>query len=190
MTTEDQNLVNLALHGYAPRGLNFKCIDVDSGEFEILPLVRLNYEQDYATIGNHEFYFDELPLLWLHPIECLTKPITVEGYNDWKEFIPMFELAKIATRLTNCAVDAHSFNVVDDRDVEIEGSFEVSFTSRCIDRCLNFMPNHGFVLHTYDPQFNIDTCLNQFEMIDFMNMCHLDWRGLIPKGLAVAITEI
>lgn len=92
---EDKKLLEVALHSYAPHGLNFKCVDEDSGEFEILPLVKLNYECDCATIGNHEFYFDELPLFWLNPIECLTKPITVEGYNDGKEFVPMVELRRM-----------------------------------------------------------------------------------------------
>lgn len=31
----------------------------------------------------------------LHPLSDLTKPITVPGYNDGKEFVPIVELAKI-----------------------------------------------------------------------------------------------
>ena len=163
MEKEYQKLVNLALHSYAPHGVNFKCVDEDSGEFEILPLVRLNYEQDYATIGNHEFDFDELPLLWLNPIECLTKPITVEGYNDGKDFIPIEEMCK-------------------------EFYFHKSKTDYKITKthvytsCESRNGESVYVMKDYN---KID-----YWIIEYLNQWHIDWRGLIPKGLAVAITKM
>lgn len=30
---------------------------------------------------------------------------------------------------------------------------------------------------------------NIADMVDWLNSCHFDWRGLIPKGLALAATE-
>lgn len=118
----------------------------------------------YTCVGN-----SIKPLL--HPIECLTKLITVEGYNDGKEFIPIEELLKKAYPEW---IKEHS----DDRYSKITIEQNPSIYKACFS-----------LMATKDIKLHINSMENEPQWtIDLLNQWHIDWRGLIPKGLAVAIT--
>ena len=73
-----------------------KMIFLKSGR--IKTLTGLNKEKNdlyfhFGIIRQSQILFNFRPIM--HPLSDLTKPITVEGYNDGKEFMPIVELANM-----------------------------------------------------------------------------------------------
>lgn len=87
----NQGIFNLDLEYPTPRANEVGKLDniyfLNDGSIE--GCLRLN--------DGYSFDFSELteitPLM--HPLSSLTKPITVEGYNDGKQFVPLDELNKV-----------------------------------------------------------------------------------------------
>lgn len=186
MNKEDQKLLEVAICGYLPHKPmvvlkhdmhdDFEHIDLEDEFLDKGNRLQLqcfnhhdsigleNGEMSDVIVSNKNQWIsvgkDDI-LLELHPIECLTKPITVEGYNEGMEFVPIEEMCK-------------------------EFYFHKSKTDYKITKthvytsCESRNGESVYVMKDYN---KID-----YWIIEYLNQWHIDWRGLIPKGLAVAIT--
>ena len=83
---------------YLPYGLAFICFDVESKEFEELPLVSINLANEELEIGGMDIPIDELPYPIgleikpiLRPLSDLTKEIEVNG----EKFVPRVKMGLI-----------------------------------------------------------------------------------------------
>ena len=75
--------------GYLPYGLSVKH---DNGWIEEIVAIGYDRTSDgYIETENFSRPLEEFKPI-LHPLSDLTKPITVGGYNDGKEFIPSEEI--------------------------------------------------------------------------------------------------
>ena len=168
MEKEDQKLLEVAICGYLPYGMKCNlmgmCKDDDSEMPKplIYTITGINKsEQEIMIEGESEYYYqDVFPLLY--PIECLTKPITVEGYSDGKEFIPIEEMCK-------------------------EFYFHKSKTDYKITKTHTYIScesRNGESIYVMKDYNKID-----YWIIEYLNQWHIDWRGLIAKGLAVDKTS-
>ena len=184
MEKEDQKLLEVAICGYLPYGMKCNlmgmCKDDDSEMPKplIYTITGINKsEQEIMIEGESEYYYqDVFPLLY--PIECLTKPITVEGYNGGKEFVPIEELAKVHVDWSALDFD---LKVVVGSNLTRQFNLKISWK-------YGDDPN---------PHFNDNLFIfikkpndNKNWVIDLLNQWHIDWRGLIAKGLAVDKTTI
>ena len=102
---------------YLPYGL--KGCRVDGGR-QIFELTRVGKGNIYiwSPIEFGDSIQDSCNLKYikplLRPLSDLTKPITVEGYNDGKEFVPMDELYKLSDYteyLDRIQEDAYEMNI-------------------------------------------------------------------------------
>ena len=113
----------------------------------------------------------------LIPMSAITQPMTVEGYNDGEEFVPLIELAKIylqdaRRRGYYCDED---FKVVGDSVIIRENYLKFNYdVSRRYFNCESF----------FDASDDY-AVLYQSDLFQFMNMCHLDYNDLIGQGLAI-----
>jgi len=86
----------LAYH--SGHGVLYRCQCKETGEYQDLPITLIDFEKDLITIGATDFDYPQLQddfsiaLPLLRNLSSLTKPITVEGYNEGKPFIPMIHL--------------------------------------------------------------------------------------------------
>ena len=94
---------------YYPIGENgLKCHLMGCHDSNEKPILLTLYGIEHTNTGVWVTCFDEKDIMdtgeieelfpILHPLSDLTKPITVPGYNDGKEFVPIVELAKIGNR--------------------------------------------------------------------------------------------
>lgn len=77
---------------YLPYGVKFKCIDIDSGEYEISTLKYINIPFEEIGVGYMEYDFTDLGqgelLMCLRPLSDLCQKIQVEGEETtWLEHL-------------------------------------------------------------------------------------------------------
>jgi len=216
MEKEDQKLLEVAICGYLPYGISVQYEGITNTEDfkkwqKLKPDTEL-FSQEYLDYYNSKpkeiigkkigrilsvksckkftsysvgrfhgygktlFASDIKPLLY--PIECLTKPITVEGYNYGNKFVPIEELAKVHVDWS--ALD-FALKVVVGSNLTRQFNLKISWK-------YGDDPN---------PHFNDNLFIfikkpndNKNWVIDLLNQWHIDWRGLIAKGLAVDKTTI
>lgn len=114
----------------------------------------------------------------LFPLSHLVKPIRVEGYLEGKEFVPMVELAKVATKLNDLN---ESIGFEDDFWIE-EDSIGFFFTKRFFEWNLSFHKKHGFKINRIENQTEyIDNCLNQKDLWKLLNQWHFNTEDLNPS---------
>ncbi len=129
------------------------------------------------TMTDEWSYEDVFPIL--HPLSDLTKPITVEGYNEGKEFVPIVEIAEIlyqkiswTGKLQLCSItkDRVMFDSYEDINIfrydEKEQEFYVSFDEE-----------------EYPPE-------RQLTIFELLYTWHFDVRHLISQNLAIDINTI
>ena len=80
---------------YRLKAITTKKTYLQSEEEKVSEMWTLSIEDDSCVLMAKDGYFlcssDEIMPI-LHPLSDLTKPITVEGYNEGKEFVPLLEL--------------------------------------------------------------------------------------------------
>lgn len=185
----NEKLLEVTLQ-YIPHGVLFKCEDIHSGEYELLPCTNISFEKDEITFGNDDYGFDEIriPLMCLRSINCLTKPITVPNYNDGKEFVPIEELAKHFENVGKCELFHEEDELTTFGWSECHGD---DYSGYCV--AWNYERNGFFVYYSEDVDGieAIDNLLYRveygYQVIDLMNQWLIDWRNLIRSGDAVAI---
>ena len=179
MEKEDQKLLELAICGYLPYGLKCHLMGMAEDDYAdpIIPTIHkiTGFLTDGSVVVDNGKYtpweLDEVfPILY--PIEYLTKPITVEGYNDGKEFVPIEELANIAY-----GIDYEFDTIINHGNMHV-----------CRNQCNSFVYNevakHFYSVKVWDGG-TVENLSIQADLFDLMNQWHIDWRGLIAKGLAV-----
>jgi hypothetical protein len=165
MEKEDQKLLEVAICGYLPYGLKSENKFVASYGLTN-PLI-----QDVFPSNMMKFLDGSTKSkILLRPIECLTKPITVEGYNDGKEFVPMVELFRERNK---------GWKNMEKPD-RCEWQFEDYPAFFSVSHCASVT---SFRFDRFNPSSN------PYWVIDLLNQWHIDWRGLIAKGLAVDKTS-
>jgi hypothetical protein len=146
-----------------------------------------------SNCSGYGFYIKGIKPI-LHPMSDLTKPITVDDYNNGKDFVPLFELAKTAYKevydkcilIKNVASEISSNPKANDI-YEVgnfslkDGMFEVIEYGEVIKR--NKKDSEPFVEIVHIP-------LKQCSYYDLLNQWHFDYRGLIDAGLAVDINTV
>lgn len=107
----------------------------------------------------------------LHPFSDITKPITVEGYNEGKEFVPIIALAQ----LNGAYEDEHDVKRL---YTKVTNSYELFYnTASHIDDCVLSIQD-GFI-----DTLNYEIVLQLYEW-------HFDIHGLIEYGLAIDINTL
>ena len=65
-----------------------------------------------------------------------------------------------------------------------------AFYKENLDECKPYLRSMSRMTHSeYDEYLRIKTHGKPFEVIDWLNAHHIDYRKLIKKGLAIAITD-
>lgn len=130
-------------------------------------------------------WIDEIKPI-LRPLD-LTKEITHRGYNNDQPFIPLVELAKIASSEYKDAeiVDFNEltktveFYCNDARDSEVEL------------RKFFYINSGAFIVEdSRVGDFDIIDHNTYMKMIDLLNLLHFDIRGLIPSSEAISTDEV
>jgi hypothetical protein len=104
----------------------------------------------------------------LRPLSDLYKPIIHNG----KEIIPIVECAKITH-------PKYTWRLVSSEDRQ--------FAQSDIALWFNYNKNKFFFTGLYS---NMNACLNQVQLFDFLNELKIDYRGLIDAGLAVSVYDL
>lgn len=109
----------------------------------------------------------------LHPLSDLTKPITVDGYNEGKEFVPIVELARIGT--------GHAIN----EGYEL-GKTGVIKWSRYY---FGINENNDFSFFA-DARGGFYEIRNQRQLFELLYKWHFDLEKLIDDNLAIDINTL
>lgn len=136
---------------------------------------------------------DVIPIL--RPLSDLCTEITHAGYNDGKPFVPIVELAKLMNN-------------------EIEWGMQYGSDGRCRGDYMYYKKNYvfdfldnGFFCGFYDfedePKYEQAKhspgemnhyfpvhIKNQSSLFDLLNRLMIDYRGLIPAGLAKSVHDL
>lgn len=153
--------------GYLPHGL--KLLDRKHGmttvwEWQSAACCDWNGEEKVEMISG-EKYSEELVMASpiLRPMSDLYAEITERGYNDGKPFIPIFRMAKIKCQ---------EFTRFTHCDLDEGRVFASSPDS----------PITGWYKYNED-----ELSIGEY---DLLHRLHLDYRGLIPAGLAVSVHDL
>lgn len=151
---------------YLPYGLNFHCVDIESGEYEELPFTSISLSDGFEElrIGNQEIEIDDLfandykPIL--RPLTDFTKEIEING----EKFYPCHRI--------HFNIDGTAFKE------NIAGQECPTWGWKT---SLNFN-------HSHQNYFDIFRAFND-NWIKLFTM-HFDVYGLIDQGLAIDINSI
>lgn len=103
----------------------------------------------------------------LRPLSDLTKPIAVEGYNDWKEFYPLKELTA---------------NEQDRKRIHHYGVRKI-----LLGELADAYDKTGRVIL---PVWISNVGLNRYEVVKMLYRWHFDVFGLHSKGLCIYYNEL
>lgn len=133
-------------------------------------------EERYIEVmyGNDKdvIYFPDDFFPILHPMSDLHKPIKVSSYNEGKEFIPIVEMARIAQG----SKDSSHLRLQDDTVID----FTIAY---------HFKQN-VFWFQSLQRKKQVYILPDQDKYFDLLNQWHIDYRGLIPDGLAIDVNTI
>lgn len=189
MTQEEkQHLLKIDICGRLPYGLYF--VDkVYKKTFTLLSINKSGYEMELFLHEDHNVLISEGNSLYedaytpiLRPIEDLCREITHKGVT----FVPIVEWAKFGLEFPN------------QEFIPNEGSFESNgeieyHTYGCENDRYQFAYHTGmksFIAldKSRTPEFNHVN--NQALLFDLMNRLMIDYRGLIPAGLAKSVHDL
>lgn len=122
--------------------------------------------------GHHrwEESFDNIKPI-LRPLSDLTKEIEVNG----EKFIPMIELAGIGS------YSPKNRWSIDERNLKVKHESGGEFY---------FASDKSFVYKESDKWKDFGIACNQFDLFQKLNEWHIDFNGLIEKGLAISIHDV
>lgn len=137
-----------------------------TGELQIV-----NKNGEFKVTCSDWWEGDYKPLL--HPLSDLTKPITVDGYNYGKEFVPIVELARIGT------------------DHAINEGYELGKTNviKWSRYYFGLKENNDFSFFS-DVRGGFYEIRNQRQLFELLYKWHFDVFGLIDNNLAIDINTL
>lgn len=173
MKTEDQQLLLKDLCQRLPYGVNILRPDGKT----VLPMKGIDGESMiFKEVGSPYITYgclDGKSKPVLHPLSCLTKPITIASYNDGEPFVPIEELLKIK--------HADFYNeVIGTRYEDIVISKNHSVPAACF----GLMATRGITVRTFPPEMPNNT---PHYIIEKLNEWHINYR--LPDHLFVPVTE-
>ena len=191
MTQEEkQHLLKIDICGRLPYGVKY----YDVG-FDDIQQIEAYTSDDYAewasdeiggffAIGRKIILGSDMPIL--RPIEDLCCEITHAGYNDGKPFYPAVKLANIGITFPP-----------DQEFTPNQGSYTSNggvkyYTYGCDSDWYQFayhIDMRGFVIINKDSLESYHV-KNQPMLFDLMNRLMIDYRGLIPAGLAKSVHDL
>jgi len=178
--TEQEKITLEHIAPYLPYGLKYATLSDDDDKYYI--------KRNYNTIGFgvHQSNVTNICLteysrpiykICLRPLSDLTKPIKVDGYNDGKEFVPMYELCvKYACRIPENP-EYGTYLLGEKNKVNYKWFFSFDNDNICFELRDN---NKEFTVHS----------LPQYELIQQLYKWHFDIHGLIGQGLAIDINTL
>lgn len=155
-------------------------------------------EHDLSIIGGGEYVFypyfeDVIPLL--RPLSDLCDEITHAGYNDGKPFVPIVELARLMENKIEWGMPYGSSGKCYGNHEYFKYSYVFDFIDNgffCGFYDLDDIPKCEQEKHTpteMSGYFPVHI-KNQYSLFDLLNRLMIDYRGLIPAGLAKSVHEI
>lgn len=156
---------------------------------EIVDLPLGYHTRKFELDCGHDFHFylkENRVRPHLRPMSDLTKPITVDGYNDGKPFVPIEELFQLAyvsvfdNRFDGSFIRTDEFNehlALQAKEMVMGREWVYGFTVE--------LPNH-FLLTANGDRLTI----SNFEMYGMLPKWHFDVYGLIDKNLAVDLNTL
>jgi len=160
---------------YLPYGVNLAVDTIYEGFTTKLVIINDTNSFRNGLKLNQIYEFDAK--LILHPLSDLTKPIKVDGYNDGKEFVPMYELCvKYACRIPENP-EYGTYLLGEKNKVNYKWFFSFDNDNICFELRDN---NKEFTVHS----------LPQYELIQQLYKWHFDIHGLIGQGLAIDINTL
>lgn len=174
MKAEDQQLLFKDLCQRLPYGVVMDQISKPSftGQPNNVCEVKLTVYNISSFVGKLPYrVLSQKPIL--HPLSCLTKPITIASYNDGEPFVPIEELLKIK--------HADFYNeVIGTRYEDIVISKNHSVPAACF----GLMATRGITVRTFPPEMPNNT---PHYIIEKLNEWHINYR--LPDHLFVPVTD-
>ncbi len=159
-------------------------IPLGDGEFEGW-LIQHN-EREYTSVGS-----SIKPILY--PLSSLTQPIVVKGYNGGEPFVPIEEIAKIECPAIENSIDRIKNITSFNRGVSF-GSNKMGVIYEYEGVVVEITHFRNGVFHKSVIKGNDSWVFSKFhnypQIIEFLNMCLIDYRNLIGKGLAIDVTTL
>lgn len=121
----------------------------------------------------------------LRPMSDLYVEITERGYNDGKPIVPILEIGKLS-----------GYDCI--KKYETEGVTEYGFECRNADDVQGYVfgwcqTTQSFGVwydHIDDEMPSVESMIMNTDIFDLFHRLHLDYRGLIPAGLAVSVHDL
>lgn len=173
MTQEEkQHLLKIDVCGRLPYGLYF--VDqVYKKTFTLLSINKSGYEMELFLHEDHNVLISQGNSLYedaytpiLRPIEDLCREITHAGYNDGKPFVPIVEFIKLVSKYFKWDNGRHKIKI-DDSHIHVRV--------------------YSKVLNAWGTEMSLH--LNP-KRIDKLNEWMIDYRGLIPAGIATSVHDL
>jgi hypothetical protein len=156
---------------YLPYNTRIWCVDIPDFADSEWTLCGYNPFLGQADIDDGFWVDIEKIKLILRPLSDLTNPITVQGYNNGNEFIPIAELLKIKHKDTNFLRERHK--KIDFKD------------------CYNYVSAWYSTLATLEIiVYKHEINKTPYWIIEKFNQWHIDWSGLIDRGDAIDINTL
>ena len=165
---------------------------------KIAPLKRITQYKKFwlaeAGIKQYKKFYnggDCKPVLF--NLNCLTKPIIVKGYNGGLPFVPIEEIAKIECPAIENSIDRIKNIISFNRGVSF-GSTKMGVVYEYEGVVVEITHFRNGVFHKSVIKGNDSWVFSKFhnypQIIEFLNMCLIDYRNLIGQGLAIDVETL
>ena len=186
--------------GYLP--YNLQIVDRDNEVWTVGQLGNIScyndgdislFRDNEGYVSNQYDYVDDIKPI-LHPMTDLIKPMTVKGYNEGKEFVPLFELAKLAyDEVFGVEPELNEYNSDFSTSLKDSGAYE--FDNFSFNNGMFEILEYGEIIKSnkrdeYTFVEIVHTPLNQCKYFDLLNQWHFDYNSLIECNLAIDINKI
>ena len=187
-----QEELKVALCGYYPHEV--KVMDEDSQTIQYV----LGIYEDILYLTLSRFPYRVTAVLnktrpILYNISTLTKPIIVKGYNGGLPFVPIEEIAKIECPAIENSIDRIKNIISFNRGVSF-GSTKMGVVYEYEGVVVEITHFRNGVFHKSVIKGNDSWVFSKFhnypQIIEFLNMCLIDYRNLIGQGLAIDVETL
>lgn len=125
----------------------------------------------------------------LIPESDLTKPIRQKGYKNGEEFVPIVELGRLLGMLEPLTIHDMTDLNGKKRGIAVVDRFDNQHLHYVFQDKEGVLFSFWHKPHGYDTA--IPTLLDkQIELFDLLNQWLIDYRGLIPAGLAKSVYDL
>lgn len=196
MTQEEKKeLLKIDLCARLPYGIATKCkVSNDHGVYFILAYNALYEKVLLNGARQNEWYGLNKIKPYLRPIDDLYREITHAGYNDGKPFVPIVECAKISHQtFEKYTLSKNDWRKTTMPDLGMQYNLEYIVKTSNMGN-LEYQFSYCAGLRRFslrDNTRNIPMGLAyQVDLFDFLNRLMIDYRGLIPAGLARSVHDL